>query len=1512
VPFAHGFSFVKYNLYCIIFTNTYISSEFPISIHLSNTFKGKVNQVKKKNIWKFLSLFSALFLAFVVHSVPATVSAATEYGEDANSYSEGEDGWAVKANFVTDSKGLTNTITCTNVTNASQRVQVNYKVTSAVKDYAAGDIEVRVKTLTTKLNNGNTAYITVNTLTDDNWTGSFDKSTLYAIETNAFDLSEGETIEGAFQNTYNLGSLSSWPSTDTQVLTVELYDKSSDKVLATNTLTVNIKKDNATYEFKDKAFSNLTSYTNVSSVTDYKNYRWIVADIAAGTKSDNTGTNYVYAANSTHLGYQDTYAPYVELTGLPTNCIVVWNGKTYNPDSTGKVTFDYANTGYYISKEASYLYIGFSNNETYAEKYTANFTLNGVYYGTKDIVTLASFSKVFAVQDYTYTPPTAPKYSSSISLYNWSEKYLYVSNIRKGDSISNYAYVTGAYYYSGDDYTMTLNLTTPQITRSSANLEYLTDDEYTIDGLNFYIQDSNSKSHSLNNLLYEDDNTTDDNVELWLRKKGSTEFYRYYGKLVSGSSDGKYVKSFLDLENQNIVEAKFIIKNVNYGIKNAYMTAKYTYNITDVADTANLWNNGSGAVVLDTNNKTSYSKTVSSHLELAYSRMWMYPWLTGTSTLYTSKDMEVVYASLSGHLYFTYLQSTQETFSGFVYYVYLPYYFETSADYISFFPEIKDKQSTLDNFILSSDGKTAITYQYFIDHCTVQIIPECLQEHTVVQIICDFSDDPLLTDNLWINTNFVLFPAMLPFEYVPDAINSYGYIDVDATSFMRPFTTGDDDWYGYMRDWYLTNLTMPVDCENGVCTPTKYAYYPNGDYVAYTYSSQSSMRIKVKTDRTSGYILKNATTSPSTEYRYKLCATTSSSPMTDITLYGKIEYDGWRGTMQGFDLADLEKKGYTAKIYISENADAGTLEDDADDWQLYTEGNSLENVYAVAMQILDKETLEPAQVGADTTVAGYVVMQAPARVVEGTTSSKISVGWSSVENPGYVGLSGNTLTLNMQDDAVVKNFYTISTSIDNGEITPTEEDIWEYDDRTITYKPKDGYYLLAVEIDGEPIDLSLYPESYTFENLESDHTVEVITQPYLSITTSIDNGTITAPITDITANENQTITYVPEEDYTITEILVDNQPVDIETYLDSYTFTDIQENHTIEVKTARFFTILSAADENASITTSQEAYQEGTDVTFEYQPATDYYVNEIFVDDELVSSNTYPDSYTFENIQANHTIAVTTKPYVHITATIDNNGIITVPEAEYKQNQDIQIGYQPAANFVITSILVDGEELDLSTVNDDATMTSILSSYLFEDITADHSIEVKTMKLINVSASIEHGTIEGNTGSMLEGSSTNLTIQPEDGYYIDSITINGLDSEIADTVSFVNMDKDYLVSVICKPIPQEVVLPNTPSDTPEADSSTEKEEAEPEKDSNKEERNEIVGNSNTDIVSAELDAVPNEETTTDSKKEEKAPEQSTGILPNLTPFALLFLTISILSAYVYFFTKRKRFVHTNL
>jgi hypothetical protein len=182
------------------------------------------------------------------------------------------------------------------------------------------------------------------------------------------------------------------------------------------------------------------------------------------------------------------------------------------------------------------------------------------------------------------------------------------------------------------------------------------------------------------------------------------------------------------------------------------------------------------------------------------------------------------------------------------------------------------------------------------------------------------------------------------------------------------------------------------------------------------------------------------------------------------------------------------------------------------------------------------------------------------------------------------------------------------------------------------------------------------------------------------------NGTI-SPTGTVTVAQggNQTFTITANSGYTVSGVTVDGASVGAVT---TYTFSNVQANHTISASFAAVpkFTITASAGSNGSISPSGAVtVNQGASQGFTITPNSGFLVAAVTVDGTSVGAVT---SYTFTNVQANHTIAasfVTNNSTTITVATGFFNQAITPQTGQFTAQFDASASLSPSNSTISLS-----------------------------------------------------------------------------------------------------------------------------------------------------------------------------------------------------------------------------------
>lgn len=150
----------------------------------------------------------------------------------------------------------------------------------------------------------------------------------------------------------------------------------------------------------------------------------------------------------------------------------------------------------------------------------------------------------------------------------------------------------------------------------------------------------------------------------------------------------------------------------------------------------------------------------------------------------------------------------------------------------------------------------------------------------------------------------------------------------------------------------------------------------------------------------------------------------------------------------------------------------------------------------------------------------------------------------------------------------LSTFTITATAGTNGSISPSGAvSVAQGSNQTFTITPNTGYNIDTLVVDGVSIATST---SYTFTNVQANHTMEttfvaIPTPPgsFSIAATASSGGTINpSGLITVTQGDSQTFTITPDTGNNIATLVVDSVSIATST---SYTFTNVQANHTIEV-----------------------------------------------------------------------------------------------------------------------------------------------------------------------------------------------------------------------------------------------------------------------------------------------------------------------------------------------------------
>lgn len=380
------------------------------------------------------------------------------------------------------------------------------------------------------------------------------------------------------------------------------------------------------------------------------------------------------------------------------------------------------------------------------------------------------------------------------------------------------------------------------------------------------------------------------------------------------------------------------------------------------------------------------------------------------------------------------------------------------------------------------------------------------------------------------------------------------------------------------------------------------------------------------------------------------------------------------------------------------------------------------------------------------------------------------------------------------------SYHTITASAGTGgTISPSgSTTVDRGSSRTYSITPGTGYRIADVRVDNSSVGAV---SSYTFENITSNHTItatfSIIT---FNITANPGSGGSVTPPGNNTVDYGSSVTFsiTPNQGYSIRDVQADNVSVGP---VSTYTFNNVTSDHAISATfEINRYTITASASQGGTVTPSGTAtVTYGSQAVYNMNPSRGYKVSDVLIDN--VSAGAVS-SYTFRNISSNHSLEARFEPITFtISASAGRGGSIT-PAGSTTANYGSDVTY----------VINPDYGYRVSNVNIDRVSSGPLSSFTFQEITANHSIEA-TFTLLTYNITIEStgggsvspaGPLEISHGSGIE-----VTFSPDPGYKVSDVKVNGTSIGKPESWSLESVTADQLVSVKFEPIPTYTIEAST-------------------------------------------------------------------------------------------------------
>ena len=393
---------------------------------------------------------------------------------------------------------------------------------------------------------------------------------------------------------------------------------------------------------------------------------------------------------------------------------------------------------------------------------------------------------------------------------------------------------------------------------------------------------------------------------------------------------------------------------------------------------------------------------------------------------------------------------------------------------------------------------------------------------------------------------------------------------------------------------------------------------------------------------------------------------------------------------------------------------------------------------------------------------------------------------------------------------------------------------------TMEFEPDEGYFLSHLFVNGNDVTSSVFKDSYTISNIQSNTIVEVEFEAipptaYTLSIKSIGNGSVSYNGTSIrnttkkfTVNEgtSATISITPDDGYRIKSVKKGGTDVTTSVSNNKYTLSNIQSNTSVEVEFEAITHTLSikatgngSASYNSTAirnTTKTFTVNEGTSATISITPDDGYRIKSVKKNGTDITSNISGNKYSISNIQSYTSVEIEFEAITHtLSIKASGNGSVSYSSTAIRNTtKTFTVNEGSSATISITPD--DGHRI--KTVKKDGTnVTSSVSNnkYTVSNIQSDTSVDVEfeaippttyTLSITatgNGEASYNNTSIRNATKSFSvnEGSYPSVNFYPDNGYRVKSAKINGNSSSGNVAITLQNVHSNNKVEVEFEAIP---------------------------------------------------------------------------------------------------------------
>lgn len=372
-----------------------------------------------------------------------------------------------------------------------------------------------------------------------------------------------------------------------------------------------------------------------------------------------------------------------------------------------------------------------------------------------------------------------------------------------------------------------------------------------------------------------------------------------------------------------------------------------------------------------------------------------------------------------------------------------------------------------------------------------------------------------------------------------------------------------------------------------------------------------------------------------------------------------------------------------------------------------------------------------------------------------------------------------------------RNTFNVNASVSGGggAVLPATQTVNSGNSASVNITPGAGYSISTISDNGVVKPVS---NPYVINNVTTDHNVVVTfaTTPYtVTATVSGGNGTVSPATQNVTHGGTASIDITPDPGYHTVSIIDNGTSVPVD---DPYVINNVTGNHNVVVtfSTDTYPVDAEVVGGHGTVSPGTQVVADGGTASIDITPDTGYEIASI-TDNGAHMAISNP--YVITGVHEEHDVQVAFSMIERtVTAAVaGGNGDVDPASQAVEYGHTAAIDIVPDPGYHISSIL------------DNLAPQPISDPYHIENVTQDHAVAVSfALNEYTVDASVSggNGTVGPPTQNVLHGGTANISINPDGGYQVATITDNGVPvpGPFSNPYQITGIDADHTVVVTFK------------------------------------------------------------------------------------------------------------------